>query len=184
MVREIVVYPDKRLKLISKEVTSFDGALHDLLDDMYDTMIARNGVGLAAIQIGIDSRVLIINIPLEDTGGDSYDEEHNPNDQPKENTLEMINPVIIEADGTERFQEGCLSVPGYYEDVERAKHVKVTYFDRDGTKHTLEDDDFLAVAIQHEIDHLDGKVFIEKLSYMKRKKFEKEWKRKQKEGIV
>ena len=176
MVREIVVYPDKRLKLISKEVTSFDGALHDLLDDMYDTMRARNGVGLAAIQVGVDTRALIINIPLEDEDG-----EH---DQPKENTLEMINPVIIEQDGTEKFQEGCLSIPGVYEDVERAKHVKVEYFDRYGEKKTIEDDDFLAVAMQHEMDHLDGKVFIEKLSYIKRKKFEKEWKRKQKEGLV
>jgi len=176
MVREIVVYPDKRLKLISKEVTSFDGALHDLLDDMYETMRARNGVGLAAIQVGVDTRALIINIPLEDEDG-----EH---DQPKENTLEMINPVIIEQDGTEKFQEGCLSIPGVYEDVERAKHVKVEYFDRHGEKKTIEDDNFLAVAMQHEMDHLDGKVFIEKLSYIKRKKFEKEWKRKIKEGLV
>lgn len=174
MVREIVVYPDKRLKLISKEVESFNGALHDLLDDMYDTMCACNGVGLAAIQIGIDLRVLVINIPLEVEEGEE--------DQPKDNTLEMINPVIIEADGSEKFQEGCLSVPGVYEDVERAKHVKVEYFDREGKKHTIEDHDFLAVAIQHEIDHLDGKVFIEKLSYMKRKKFEKEWKRRLKEA--
>ena len=174
MVREIVVYPDKRLKLISKEVENFNGALHDLLDDMYDTMLARNGVGLAAIQVGIDLRALIINIPLENA-----DNEH---DQPKENTLEMINPVIIEKDGSEKFQEGCLSVPGIYEEVERAKHVKVEYFDREGNKHTIEDNDFLAIAIQHEIDHLDGKVFIEKLSYMKRKKFEKEWKKRQKES--
>jgi len=112
MIREIVVYPDKRLKLISKEVTVFDGALHDLLDDMYDTMCSKNGVGLAAIQIGVDTRALIINIPLEDKGGDSYAEEHAPTDQPKENTLEMINPVIIEKDGKEKFQEGCLSIPG------------------------------------------------------------------------
>ena len=174
MIREIVVYPDKRLKLISKEVESFNGALHDLLDDMYDTMRARNGVGLAAIQVGVDLRALIINIPLEDADG-----EH---DQPKENTLEMINPVIIEKDGSEIFQEGCLSVPGIYEEVERAKHVKVEYFDREGNKHVIEDDDFLAIAMQHEIDHLDGKVFIEKLSYMKRKKFEKEWKRRLKEA--
>jgi len=174
MVREIVVYPDKRLKLISKEVASFNGALHDVLDDMYETMRARNGVGLAAIQVGIDLRALIINIPLEDADGD--------HDQPKENTLEMINPVIIEKDGTEKFQEGCLSIPGVYEEVERAKHVKVEYCDREGNKHTIENDDFLAVAIQHEMDHLDGKVFIEKLSYMKRKKFEKEWKRRLKEA--
>jgi len=174
MVREIVVYPDKRLKLISKEVESFNGALHDLLDDMYETMRARNGVGLAAIQVGIDLRALIINIPLEDADG-----EH---DQPKENTLEMINPVIIEKDGSEKFQEGCLSIPGVYEEVERAKHVKVEYRDRKGNKHTIEDDDFLAIAIQHEMDHFDGKVFSEKLSYMKRKKFEKEWKRRLKEA--
>ncbi len=174
MVREIVVYPDKRLKLISKEVVSFNSALHDLLDDMYETMRARNGVGLAAIQVGIDLRALIINIPLEDADG-----EH---DQPKENTLEMINPEIIEKDGSEKFQEGCLSIPGVYEEVERAKHVKVVYFDREGNKHIIEDNDFLAIAIQHEMDHLDGKVFIEKLSYMKRKKFEKEWKRRQKEA--
>jgi len=176
MVREIVVYPDKRLKLISKEVESFDGALHDLLDDMYETMRTKNGVGLAAIQVGVDLRALIINIPLEDEDG-----EH---DQPKENTLEMINPMIIEKDGNEKFQEGCLSIPGVYEDVERAKHVKVEYFDRDGNTQAIEDDGFLAIAMQHEIDHLDGKVFIEKLSYIKRKKFEKEWKRKLKEGAI
>ena len=176
MVKEIVVYPDKRLKLISKEVDAFNGALHDLLDDMYDTMRVSNGVGLAAIQVGVELRALIINVPLEGEDG-----EH---DQPKENTLEMINPVIVEKDGTEKFQEGCLSIPGVYEDVERAKHVKVEYFDRDGNKQVIEDDDFLSVAMQHEIDHLDGKVFIEKLSYIKRKKFEKEWKRKQKEGLV
>ena len=180
MVREIVVYPDKRLKLISKEVVTFDGALHDLLDDMYDTMRAHNGVGLAAIQVGVDVRVLIINIPLELEYGEGV--EHT--DQPKENTIEMINPVIVEADGAEKFQEGCLSIPGVYEDVERAKHVKVEYFNREGEKQIIEDDDFLAVAIQHEIDHLEGKVFIEKLSYTKRKKFEKEWKRKQKEGLI
>ena len=173
MIRDIVVYPDKRLKLISKEVTSFDSELHTLLDDMYETMRSKNGVGLAAIQVGVDLRALIINIPLEDEEG-----EH---DQPKENTLEMINPVILEADGNEKFQEGCLSIPGVYEDVERAKHVKVEYFDREGNKQSIEDDDFLAIAMQHEMDHLDGKVFIEKLSFLKRKKFEKEWARKLKE---
>ena len=182
MIREILVYPDKRLKLVSKEVEVFNGALHDLLDDMYETMRAKNGVGLAAIQVGVDQRVLIINVPLEDKDGESYGEEHSENDQPKENTLEMINPVIVEKDGREKFQEGCLSIPGVYEDVERAKHVKVEYFDRAGEKQSIEDDGFLAVAMQPEIDHLDGKVFIEKLSYIKRKKFEKEWKRRLKES--
>jgi len=173
MIRDIVVYPDKRLKLISKEVTVFDTALHTLLDDMYDTMCFKNGVGLAAIQVGVDLRALIINIPLETEEG-----EH---DQPKENTLEMINPVIVSQEGCEKFQEGCLSIPGVYEDIERSKYVKVVYYDRDGNKQVIEDDNFLAIAMQHEIEHLEGKVFIEKLSYVKRKKFEKEWKRKQKE---
>ncbi|MEY3089974.1 MAG: hypothetical protein RL113_290 [Pseudomonadota bacterium] len=173
MIREVVIYPDKRLKLISREITSFDGELHQLLDDMYDTMRAKNGVGLAAIQVGVDLRALIINIPLE--------HKKIEDDQPKENTLEMINPVIVLKDGAETFQEGCLSVPGVYEEVERAKHVKVEYFDRYGTMQTIEDDDFLAIAIQHEMDHLDGKVFIEKLSFIKRKKFEKEWKKRGRE---
>jgi peptide deformylase len=173
MIREIVIYPDKRLKQISKEVESFDASLHELLDDMYETMRAKNGVGLAAIQVGVALRALIINIPLEDV-------KEGEDEQPKENTLEMINPVIIEKDGTEKFQEGCLSVPGIYEDVTRAKHVKIEYYDRDGQKHLIEDDGFLAIAMQHEMDHLDGKLFIEKLSIIKRKKFEKEWKRRQK----
>ena len=174
MIREIVVYPDKRLKLVSKDVVSFDGALHDLLDDMYETMCAKNGVGLASIQIGVDKRVLIINVPLENEGAESKD------DQPKENTLEIINPVILKEEGQEKFQEGCLSLPGVYEDIERYKYVKIEYYDRNGKKQTLEDNGFLAVAIQHEIDHLNGKVFIEKLSFIKRKKFEKEWKKRQK----
>ena len=173
MIREIVIYPDKKLKLISKEVTSFDGALYNLLDDMYETMCASNGVGLAAIQVGTDKRVLIINIPIEVGEG-----EH---DQPKENTLEIINPIIIEKNGSELFQEGCLSIPGVYEEIERAKSIKLEYQDRFGTKHIIEDENFLSIAIQHEIDHLDGKVFIEKLSYIRRKKFEKEWKKRLKE---
>jgi len=172
MVRDIVIYPDKRLKLISKEVTSFDSKLHSLLDDMYDTMISKKGVGLAAIQIGVPLRALIINMPDDDS-----------DEQPKENTLEIINPIFVEKSGKEKHQEGCLSIPGIYEDIERAKYVKIEYQDRFGERYTIEDDDFLAVAIQHEVEHLDGKVFIEKLSFMKRKKFEKEWKKRYKNTL-
>ncbi len=168
MIRDIVVYPDKRLKAISKEVVDFDSSLHALLDDMYDTMVSKNGVGLAAIQVGVDLRVLIINIPLKD--------KEKGEDQPKDNTLEVINPIFLEEEGKSRYEEGCLSVPGYYEYVDRYKKVKIEYQDRNGIKHTIEDDDFLSIAIQHEIDHLNGRVFIEKLSILKRKKFEKEWK--------
>ncbi len=170
MLREIVIYPDKQLKLISKEVEQFDKSLHDLLDDMYDTMVAKNGVGLAAIQIGVPKRVLIINVPLKDM--------EKGFDQPRENTLEMINPIFEEKHGETIFQEGCLSVPGVYEDVNRFEFVKISYQDRHGNTQTIEDDDFLAIVMQHEIDHLDGKVFIEKLSFIKRKKFEKEWKKR------
>ncbi len=177
MIRDIVIYPDKHLKEISKPVERFDEALHTLLDDMYDTMINRNGVGLAAIQIAVPQRVLIINVPVD------TDPEDPREQQPKENTLEVINPVILEAEGKTRYQEGCLSVPGFFEEVDRFKKIKVEYQDRHGERHILEDDDFLAIALQHEMDHLDGKVFVEKLSILKRKKFEKEWKKRQKKTL-
>ena len=169
MVREIIVYPNKILKQRSQEVTEFNEELHQLLDDMYDTMVAKNGVGLAAIQIAEPKRVLIINIPIEEQDGA----------QPKENTLEVINPVFLEKEGKTKYQEGCLSVPGFYEDVERFKYVKLKYQDRHGNEHIIEDEEFLAIALQHEFDHLEGHLFIEKLSILKRKKFEKEWKKRQ-----
>jgi len=174
MLRDIVIYPDKRLKEISKPIERFDSELHTLLDDMYETMINKNGVGLASIQIGVPLRALIINIPIET---DSKDPRVQ---QPKENTLEVINPILLEAEGKTKYQEGCLSIPGYFEEVDRFKRVKIEYQNRFGEKFILDDDDFLAIAIQHEMDHLDGKLFIEKLSIIKRKKFEKEWKKKQK----
>jgi len=132
MIRDIVVYPDKRLKMISKPVERFDEELHTLLDDMYETMIAKNGVGLAAIQVGVPLRVLIINVPVE------TDSEDPREQQPRENTLEVINPVILEAEGKTRYQEGCLSVPGYFEEVDRYKEVRIEYQDRHGKKFIIE----------------------------------------------
>ena len=169
MIREIVVYPDKRLKQRSSEITKFDQELHQLLDDMNDTMIAGNGIGLAAIQIGIPKRALIINLP---------DEEGN---QYPENLIEVINPIILEKKGSVINTEGCLSVPDFFEDVERAEWIRVEFYDRNGNRVELEADGLLSIAFQHEIDHLDGHLFIEKLSILKRKKFEKEWKKRQKE---
>jgi peptide deformylase len=165
----IVTYPDKRLKAVSEPVTVFDEALHAFLDDMYETMIASNGIGLAAIQVDRPIRVLILTLP---------DEEGN---QSKEDLLEIINPEIIFSDGSTYYQEGCLSVPGFYEDVERFEKVTITYQNRHGETSELEADGLLSVAIQHEMDHLGGKLFIEKLSYARRKKFEKEYKKAQKE---
>jgi len=170
MEREILVYPDKRLKLVSKDIIKFDEKLHELLEDMKETMYAKDGIGLAAIQIGIAKNVLIIN--LADENG-----EQNPED-----LYEIINPVILDGDGRVTYQEGCLSVPSVYEDVERKEHIKVRYFDRNGNKIEKELDGLMAIAFQHELDHLNGHLFIEKLSYLKRKKFEKEWKKKLKEG--
>lgn len=175
MIRDILVYPDKRLKLISKEIERFDNSLHSLLDDMYETMIAKNGVGLASIQIGIAKRVLIINIPVQK-------DDEDIEEQRLENTLEIINPKFLEQNGSTTYPEGCLSVPSIFEDVDRYKYVKVEYQDRFGQTHIIEDDDFLSIAIQHEIEHLNGHLFIEKFSYIKRKKFEKEWKKRAKKS--
>ncbi|QOP42262.1 peptide deformylase [Sulfurimonas marina] len=165
----IVEYPDKRLREKSKEVNSFDETLHKLLDAMYPMMIETNGIGLAAIQVAHPVRVLILNIP---------DEEGN---QPDENLIEIINPVVIEKDGETTYQEGCLSVPQFYEDVKRHETIKINYQDRHGNTQSLEADGLLAIAIQHEMDHLEGILFIDKLSYSRRKKFEKEYKKIQKE---
>jgi len=165
MIKTVITYPDKRLKEVSAPVETFDNDLHIILDDMYETMMSQNGVGLAAIQVALPIRVLILNIP---------DEE---GEQPKENLIEMINPTILTTAGETTYQEGCLSVPGFYEDITRFETVSVEYFDRDGEKKLLEADQLLSVAIQHEMDHLEGKLFIEKLSYAKRKKFEKELKK-------
>ncbi len=164
----IVTYPDKRLKLHSSEVVVFDALLHELLDNMYETMITSNGIGLAAIQVAHPIRVLIINLPDEE--GEQY-----PDD-----LLEMINPKIIQFEGSTYYQEGCLSVPGFYEEVGRYERLRLLYQDRFGQEQILDAEGLLSVAIQHEMDHLDGKLFIEKISYARRKKFEKEYKKNQK----
>lgn len=169
MILNVVTYPDSTLRKVSKEVTIFDKNLCDFLDSMYDTMIDKNGVGLAAIQVGRAERILIINIPREDKI------------QYKDDLLEIINPKIVESSGEILFQEGCLSVPNFYEFVPRFDFVKIEYCDRFGREHILEAQDYLAVAIQHEIDHLNGILFVDKLSILKRKKFEKEYHRLQKE---
>ena len=166
MIREIITYPNKILKEKSKDVEIFDENLHTLLDDMYDTMIAKNGIGLAAIQIAEAKNVLIISLPNSD------------DKQSKSDLVEIINPRIIERKGYTLYTEGCLSVPEFYEDVERAEWIRVTYHDRNGKLVEVEYEGLMAIALQHEMDHLKGELFIEKLSYLKRKKFEKEWKKK------
>lgn len=168
----IVEYPDKRLKEKSKLVEKFDSELHKLLDAMYESMISSSGIGLAAVQVGHPKQVLLLNIPDEDDA------------QSKDALIEMINPVIIKSSGETIYQEGCLSVPSFYEDVNRFERVHVNYQDRDGNTKSIEADGLLSIAIQHEIDHLGGILFIDKLSYSRRKKFEKEYKKMLKEKKI
>lgn len=169
MIREVIAYPDKRLWQKSKDITVFDEELHTLLDDMYETMISKEGIGLAAIQVAVPLNALVINLLNEES-----------EKQEKEDLLEVINPKITAKKGSITYQEGCLSVPGFYEDVERFEEISVTYNDRFGNEITKELDGLLSIAMQHEMDHLQGHLFIEKLSYNKRKKFEKEYKKAQK----
>ena len=156
-------YPHPILKKKAEKVQKVDDELRKLLDDMLETMYASNGCGLAAPQIGVSKRIVVIDIAHED-------EEPRP--------LYMVNPEIVwQSEEKEISEEGCLSVPGQRAEVERPAAVRIKYLDYDGKKQELEADDFLAVAAQHEIDHLDGVLYIDKLSRLKRqmllKKLEK-----------
>jgi peptide deformylase len=165
---KVITYPDKRLKNISSNVEIFDENLHTFLDEMYETMLQSNGIGLAAIQVAAPLRIFIICIPNE------------RDEQSKNELFEFINPVIIQKNGNTFYQEGCLSVPEFYEDIERFEKITIRYQDRFSNEKSLDAEGLFAIAIQHELDHLDGKLFIDKLSYARRKKFEKEYKKLQK----
>lgn len=149
-VRDIVEIPDERLRVKYSRVESIS-AVHNLIDDMLDTLYATdNGIGLAAPQIGYKEAVLIIDIS----------EQRN---QP----LILVNPVIVAAEGRIKSEEGCLSVPGVYAQVDRYKKVRVRALDREGFEIFVEDEDYLSIVMQHEIDHLHGKIFIDYLSPLK-----------------
>ena len=165
MIREILTYPNEMLFTDSVDVEHFDSELHTLLDDMYETMMYANGVGLAGIQVGVARNVLIINPPNAE------------NLVVKEDLVEVINPVILSSRGEQFNEEGCLSVPGFLATVKRYEDIVVEYYDRFGEKITLEATDFLAVAFQHEMDHLRGSLFIQRLSILENKKFKKQYKK-------
>lgn len=167
MILKILTYPNKKLKMVSETVKEFNSELHELLDNMNDTMIDKEGIGLASIQVGVPKRVFILNIPNEEDG------TINP-----ENLIEVINPEILDAKGSTVYEEGCLSLPKYYEEVKRADEIKVSFQNRYGVLEEMELAGLGAIAFQHELDHLNGKLFIERVSYLKRKKFDKEWKNK------
>ncbi len=166
MILPVLTYPNSKLYEKSKKIDKFDEELHSFLEDMYETMIEKKGIGLAAIQVGQAVRALIVNIPNEE------------GEQEPSKRLELINPVITKRNGEILYQEGCLSVPGFYEDVKRAKEIVVEFQDRHGKKQSIEASELLAVCIQHEIDHLDGHLFIEHIGYNKRKKFDREFKKR------
>jgi peptide deformylase len=170
MVLDITEYPNSILNKISDKIENFDESLYKLLDDMNETMIAKKGIGLSAIQIAVPLQVFILNIP----------DEENDDEIIQDNLIEVINPQILDKKGSLIYEEGCLSIPEFNEEVKRAKRIKVKYQNRNGEIIENEFSDLTAVAFQHEFDHLKGKLFFERLSYLKRKKFEKNWKKKRK----
>lgn len=153
---DILHFPDPRLRIKAKPVEAVDAELQQLIDDMFETMYAAPGIGLAATQVNVHKRLIVIDVS---------DDQSEP--------LVLINPEILDKRGVEEMQEGCLSVPGYYDNVQRADWVRVRALDRDGKPFELETDGLLAVCIQHEIDHLDGKLFVDYLSEAKRQRIRK-----------
>jgi peptide deformylase len=152
----ILEFPDPRLRKTASRVSTVDDDLRTLIDDMFETMYAAPGIGLAATQVDIHKRLLIADVSADQT------EPHA-----------LINPEIIEKDGVIVTEEGCLSVPGYYEEVQRAEHIRVHFQNRDGEQVEMEVEGLLAVCIQHEVDHLDGRLFVDYLSEAKRQQIRK-----------
>jgi len=146
----VLHFPDERLRLKAEPVSEINDEIRTLTDDMLETMYENNGIGLAATQVNVQKRVIVID--LREDGGDP---------------LVLINPEVLDSTGKETMEEGCLSVPGYYEKVTRAEKITARYLNRDGENIEKEIDGLLAVCIQHEIDHLDGKLFIDYISRLK-----------------
>ena len=155
-VLRVLHYPDSRLRTKAKSVAVVDNDVRRLIDDLLETMYSAPGIGLAATQVNVHKRVLVVDV------SDNHDTPHA-----------FVNPVIEFAEGKQEREEGCLSVPGFYEPVERAEHIRVTALGRDGEPFTLEAEGLLAVCIQHECDHLDGKLFVDYLSGLKRQRIKK-----------
>ena len=160
-VREIIKLPDKRLRLASEPIKRIDSAIRKLVDDLFETMYEAPGIGLAAIQIGIAKRVVTMDLSKKD-------EAQAPQ--------VFINPEIVWAsDETSKYEEGCLSIPEFYEEVERPAKVKVKYLDIDGKEHEIEATGLLATCLQHEIDHTNGVLFIDHISKLKRDRIVKKF---------
>ncbi len=163
----ILHFPDERLRTIAQPVDDVDDAVRKLIDDMFETMYAAPGIGLAATQVDVHQRIITIDISEQ-----------------KNSPLCLINPEIIAREGIQTYDEGCLSVPGFYETVERSDKITVRALDRNGKAFELEADDLLAVCIQHEMDHLQGKLFVDYLSEMKRARIRKKLLKAQKQIVT
>jgi peptide deformylase len=166
--REIIVLPDPRLRLKSEPVKAVDAELRALVDDMFETMYAAPGIGLAAIQIGVPRRIVTMDLAREG--------------EPKQPRVFLNPEVLSSSDETSTYEEGCLSIPEYYEEVERPKAVKVRYMDVDGKTHEIDADGLLATCLQHEIDHTNGVLFIDYISKLKRDMVVKRFKKAAKRG--
>ncbi len=163
----ILHYPDERLRTRAQPVTQVDARIRQLISDMFETMYQAPGIGLAATQVNVHERIIVMDIS----------EQQN---QP----LTFINPELVQADGEQEYEEGCLSVPGFYEPVERAAHIKVKALNRDGKAFEMEADELLAVCIQHEMDHLEGKLFVDYISQLKRSRIRKKLEKQQKHVAI
>ncbi|MDX9951217.1 MAG: peptide deformylase [Methylophilaceae bacterium] len=163
---DILNYPDPRLYTVAKPVKEVDAAIRRLIDDMAETMYAAPGIGLAATQVNVHQQVIVIDISED-----------------KQNLQVFINPKLVSKSGTQDFEEGCLSVPGIYDMVTRAEKITVEALDRDGKPFRLEAEGLLAVCIQHEMDHLQGKVFVDYLSQLKQVRIKNKMKKRQRERV-
>ncbi|MEY3759515.1 MAG: Peptide deformylase [Pseudomonadota bacterium] len=152
----ILEFPDERLRKKAAMVKTVDDKIKKLVDDMLQTMYDSHGVGLAATQVDVHQRVIVIDVSEE-----------------KDDPIFLINPEIIEKDGIKESEEGCLSVPGFFEKVKRAEHIRVKALNRDGQSFEFEATDLLAVCVQHEMDHLNGKLFVDYISSLKRQRIKK-----------
>ncbi|WP_226017479.1 peptide deformylase [Novosphingobium sp. FKTRR1] len=173
-IREIIEVPDPRLKQVSAPVTAFDDELRTLVADMFETMYDAPGIGLAAIQVGVPLRVLVIDLQPDDPDAEpevctAHGGHHHHHQPTKKEPRVFINPEILEPSAElTLYQEGCLSVPDIYAEVERPARIRARWQDLDGNVHEQDIDDLLATCLQHEMDHLEGILFIDRLSRLKR----------------
>lgn len=178
MIMKILTFPDPKLREISQPVKTFGPELKKLAEDMIETMYDAKGIGLAAPQVGELVRMVVIDTrPRDDKGRRYKDEEMTELESAVSQPLILINPEIIKGEGKTTFDEGCLSVPGYYETVERFDYIEMKAFDLNGKEFVVKTDGLLAICMQHELDHLEGTLFLDHLSFVKGNKIKNQIKK-------